>query len=71
MHPLLNLLEVTEKLADLVRQNAAASERTCLHVNTFNHLYESITRGDIDESCLAEIERRHNLFPEIDYRIFA
>jgi 1,4-alpha-glucan branching enzyme len=48
-----------------------ARERTALHVNTFNHLYESITRGEIDESWLAEIERRHNLFPELDYRIYA
>ncbi len=48
-----------------------ARERTALHVNTFNHLYESITRGEIDESWLSEIERRHNLFPDMDYRIYA
>jgi 1,4-alpha-glucan branching enzyme len=48
-----------------------ARERTCLHINAFNHLYESIGRGEIDEGWLAEIEKRHNLFPEMDYRIYA
>jgi 1,4-alpha-glucan branching enzyme len=48
-----------------------ARERTRVHVNTFNHLYDLITRGEIDEQWLSEIERRHNLFPEIDYRIYA
>ncbi len=48
-----------------------ARERTRVHVNTFNYLYDLITRGEIDEIWLSEIERRHNLFPEIDYRIYA
>ncbi len=48
-----------------------ATERTRVHVNNFNHLYEQLQGGDVDETWLAEIERRHNLFPEIDYRIYA
>ncbi len=48
-----------------------AKERTRLHVNNFNHLYETIKRNDIDESWLSGIERRHNLFPDIDYRVYA
>ena len=48
-----------------------ARERTRVHVNNFNHLYETIKRNDIDESWLSEIERRHNLFPDIDYRVYA
>ena len=48
-----------------------AQNRTRVHVLNFNHLYEQIRRGDIDEPWLSEIERRHNLFPNIDYRIYA
>ena len=47
-----------------------ARERTRVHINNFNHLYESLTRQDIDESWLSEIERRHNLFPDLDYRVY-
>jgi 1,4-alpha-glucan branching enzyme len=48
-----------------------AHQRTRTHVCNFNHLYEQIKRNDIDEPWLSEIERRHNLFPDIDYRIYA
>ncbi len=48
-----------------------AKERTRVHVNNFNHLYESISRNDIDEGWLSGIEHRHNLFPDLDYRIYA
>jgi 1,4-alpha-glucan branching enzyme len=48
-----------------------ARERTRIHVLNFNHLYDMIRSGNIDESWLAEIERRHNLFPDVDYRIYA
>jgi 1,4-alpha-glucan branching enzyme len=48
-----------------------ARERTKVHVVNFNHLYELIKRNDMDEPWLCEVERRHNLFPDIDYRIYA
>ena len=48
-----------------------ACNRTRVHVLNFNHLYEQIKRGDIDEPWLSEIERRHNIFPSIDYRIYS
>ena len=48
-----------------------AKERTRLHVLNFNQLYDEISTGHIDEPWLNEIERRHNLFPEIDYRVYA
>jgi 1,4-alpha-glucan branching enzyme len=48
-----------------------AHERTKVHVANFNHLYDQIKGGHIDEPWLSEIERRHNLFPDIDYRIYA
>jgi 1,4-alpha-glucan branching enzyme len=48
-----------------------AKQRTLVHVLNFNHLYEELCRGDVDESWLSEIERRHNLFPDLDYRVYA
>jgi 1,4-alpha-glucan branching enzyme len=48
-----------------------AVQRTHVHVLNFNHLYEQIKHNDIDETWLAEIERRHNIFPHIDYRLYA
>jgi 1,4-alpha-glucan branching enzyme len=48
-----------------------ARERTRVHVNNFNHLYETICGNDVDEGWLNEVERRHNLFPDVDYRIYA
>lgn len=47
-----------------------ARERTRVHVLNFNHLYEQIKRDEIDEPWLTEIERRHNLFPDLDYRVY-
>jgi 1,4-alpha-glucan branching enzyme len=48
-----------------------AKDRTRVHVLNFNHLYEHIKHKDIDEGWLSEIERRHNLFPDMDYRVYA
>jgi 1,4-alpha-glucan branching enzyme len=48
-----------------------ARERTRVHVLNFNHLYDQIKKGEIDEPWLSEIERRHNLFPDLDYRVYA
>ena len=48
-----------------------AVQRTRVHVVNLNHLYEQLKRNEIDEHWLNEIERRHNLFPDIDYRVYA
>src|SRR5262245_59292455 len=48
-----------------------AQQRTQVHVANFNHLYEMISHNEIDEGWLAEIERRHNLFPQSDYRLYS
>jgi 1,4-alpha-glucan branching enzyme len=48
-----------------------ARERTRVHVLNFNHLYEQLRSNEIDEGWLSQIERRHNLFPDLDYRIYA
>jgi 1,4-alpha-glucan branching enzyme len=47
-----------------------AKERTRVHVLNFNHLYEQIKQGRIDEGWLGQIERRHNVFPNLDYRVY-
>jgi 1,4-alpha-glucan branching enzyme len=48
-----------------------ARDRTRVHILNFNHLYEEIKGDTIDEGWLTEVERRHNLFPDIDYRVYA
>jgi 1,4-alpha-glucan branching enzyme len=48
-----------------------ARERTRVHVLNFNHLYDQLKGNDLDEPWLGEIERRHNLFPDIDYKLYA
>jgi 1,4-alpha-glucan branching enzyme len=48
-----------------------AQQRTRTHVLNFNHLYEQIKTHDFDEPWLSELERRHNIFPDIDYRLYA
>jgi 1,4-alpha-glucan branching enzyme len=47
-----------------------ARERTRVHVLNLNHLYEMLQSNEIDEPWLAAIERRHNLFPDMDYRLY-
>jgi 1,4-alpha-glucan branching enzyme len=48
-----------------------AVRRTCEHVHRFGRLYEDIGRDSIDEGWLADIEGKDNIFPSIDYRIYA
>ena len=47
-----------------------AVERTKIHVLNFNQLYEEIKKNEIDEPWLCQIEARHNIFPDLDYRIY-
>jgi 1,4-alpha-glucan branching enzyme len=48
-----------------------AHQRTKTHVVNFNHLYDQLQSDQLDEPWLAEMERRHNVFPDLDYRLFA
>jgi 1,4-alpha-glucan branching enzyme len=50
---------------------AYATQRTNDHINRFHRLTQNLEDGDIDEDYLAEVERRDNLFPNLDYRVFA
>jgi 1,4-alpha-glucan branching enzyme len=48
---------------------AYAHKRIKEHLLRFNRLYEEISSGTIDESSLAQLEYKDNIFPEIDYRL--
>jgi 1,4-alpha-glucan branching enzyme len=50
---------------------AYAVRRTCEHVNRFNALYEALREGAISEAWLQGLEARDNLFPDLDYRLYA
>jgi 1,4-alpha-glucan branching enzyme len=47
-----------------------ATKRTVEHVKRFTRIYDGLLEGPIDENWLAEVSRRDNLFPDIDYRIY-
>jgi 1,4-alpha-glucan branching enzyme len=48
-----------------------AKKRTVDHVARFMRLYEGLTTDALDEKWLAEVERRDNPFPAVDYRVYA
>ncbi|MFW5788719.1 MAG: glycoside hydrolase family 57 protein [Spirochaetota bacterium] len=39
------------------------------HVANVAHVYEALSRGTIGTEWLTRVERRHNLFPDMDYRV--
>lgn len=41
------------------------------HIERFTKLYEMVKSGRVDEAYLAEVEWKDNLFPEMDYRVYA
>jgi 1,4-alpha-glucan branching enzyme len=47
-----------------------AVRRTKIHINRFTRLYESLMAGNVDREWLDEVERRDNLFPALDYRVY-
>ncbi|MHB8174835.1 MAG: glycoside hydrolase family 57 protein [Nitrospirota bacterium] len=48
-----------------------AVKRTKDHVNSFNALYGMITEKRIDRKFLEDLEGRDNIFPELDYKVYA
>lgn len=48
-----------------------AVNRTKEHLENFNTLYEQIAAGHIDNETLARLEMRHNIFPAIEFEIYA
>ena len=47
-----------------------AVKRTKDHLLRFTRLYEDILKGKIDDTWLADIESKDNIFPAIDYRVY-
>ena len=48
-----------------------AYRRTRDHLARFTRLYDSVRQGAIDEPWLADVESTDNLFPFLDYRVYA
>ena len=48
-----------------------ATERLRNHIVNFTKLYEQIKEGQIDEGFLRHLESRHNVFPDVDWAVFA
>ncbi|MHB8843763.1 MAG: glycoside hydrolase family 57 protein [Nitrospirota bacterium] len=48
-----------------------AVKRTQDHVLRFTRLYDDIRAGRIDEGWLGDIEYKDNIFPDINYRVYA
>ncbi len=47
-----------------------ARKRTADHLEYFGALYDQIVGGEVDESFLSGLEGRHNLFPNISYKVY-
>jgi 1,4-alpha-glucan branching enzyme len=50
---------------------AYAEKRTRDHLHRFNGLYLQLMEDRLEESWIAELEWKDNIFPEIDYRVYA
>jgi 1,4-alpha-glucan branching enzyme len=48
-----------------------AARRSREHIISFTALYQSILSGRVDEQLVRKLEERNNLFPNLDYRVFA
>jgi len=48
-----------------------ATRRMNEHLLRFNRIYDELKRGQVTEGWVREIEARDNVFPQLDYRIYA
>jgi 1,4-alpha-glucan branching enzyme len=48
-----------------------ATRRVNEHILRFNRLYDELLAGRVNERWVAEIEATDNVFPDLDYRIYA
>jgi len=48
-----------------------ARRRVTEHLHQFGQIYTQLLAGTVDESSLAQIESRDNIFPEVDYRYWS
>ena len=47
-----------------------AVKRVKEHIHNFLVIYDNLCRNTVDTEWLTNIEKKNNLFPDIDYRIF-
>lgn len=47
-----------------------AVRRTKVHIHRFNQLYDQIKYNRIDPNYLSELEKKDNIFPDLDYAIY-
>ena len=47
-----------------------ATKRIKEHINNFNRIYNNLCRSEMDTEWITLMEKKNNLFPFIDYRIF-
>jgi 1,4-alpha-glucan branching enzyme len=48
-----------------------AERRTNEHILRFTRIYEDLLGGGVDEAWLRDVESRDNIFPDVDYRVYA
>jgi len=48
-----------------------ATRRMNEHLLRFNRLYDEVRAGRVTEEWMREIEAKDNVFPNLDYRIYA
>ncbi|MDK2986369.1 MAG: 1,4-alpha-glucan branching enzyme [Clostridia bacterium] len=48
-----------------------AVRRTNEHLERFDKLIQSLRKGEIDQDWLEEVEERDNIFPSVDYKVYA
>ncbi|MFO8064364.1 MAG: 1,4-alpha-glucan branching protein domain-containing protein [Spirochaetia bacterium] len=68
------LLAVQSDWPFIMRSDTTVSyavRRVKEHIYNFTSIYESLRRGAIGTEWLTSLERKNNIFPNIDYRVFA
>jgi 1,4-alpha-glucan branching enzyme len=48
-----------------------ATRRFNEHIVRFTRLYENLKDSRLDEAYVSELEAKDNIFPHVDYRIYA
>jgi 1,4-alpha-glucan branching enzyme len=48
-----------------------ATKRINQHILQFNKLYDDLRAAKVNEPWLSDVESRNNIFPQIDYHIYA
>jgi len=48
-----------------------AERRTNEHVLRFNTIYDGLLGAGVDEAWLRDVESKDNIFPDVNYRLYA